>query len=199
MTGEQVKAAFGDDVLISEYDSYEPSDDTDEDGNPLSITINFNRLQADNGLEANTPYIIKTTKNITEFEIDNVTIDPKTVVKGTNKTGRMRGNYVAGFIVPEEKLFITDNEFWYSVGKTTMKAYRCYFDLRDVLSSYYGEASSAKVNIRLVDIPTSITNVKVVTEGAEVYSINGTLVSRKGISSLPKGVYIKNGKKIIVK
>lgn len=200
MTAEQKAAAFGEDVILADYDSYEASDETDDDDNPVSLTVNFTRLSGSDGVEANHPYIIKTSKDITDFIVENVTIDPQDVEKGTKRKGRMYGNYVAGFTVPKENLFISGNKFWYSVGKTTMKGFRCYFELPEVISSYYNESSSAKINILFNDVSTGISNVgQAQDDDSNVYSLDGKLVSSHGIKSLPKGIYIKNGKKIIIK
>lgn len=63
-------------------------------------------------------------------------------------------------------------------------------------SSYFGED--------FIDTPTSIEDEMVIIAGegsdAPVYSLDGTLVNSTGdLTGLPKGVYIKGGKKYVVK
>lgn len=204
MTGDQVKAAFGDDVLLSDYTGWSDEYASEEDENPSKITVQFTRLNAANGMEANHPYIIRTSKDITDFEADGVTISPEeepTVSTGSKRkhdVGSFIGNYVADFTVPEATLFIANNQFWYSVGKTKMKAYRGYFEFEDVLKSYYDDTSSAKIDFSF-DEATGIKAVSNNESKKDVYTIDGIFVG-KGISkSLPKGVYIQNGRKFVIK
>lgn len=201
MTGEQVTSAFGDDVLLSVYSGYEASTDKDASGNSKSLTVNFTRQQTSDGIKANTPYIIKPGKAVTEFTVENVTVDPQTAETGTEATGKMTGSYVAGCTIPATGLFISGNEFWYSTGNTSMQAYRCWISLPVVLSSYYDETATAKVSISISDSATGIRSVGTdkEKESGNVYSIDGSLVSVKGTEGLGKGVYIHNGKKIIIR
>ena len=63
-------------------------------------------------------------------------------------------------------------------------------------ASFFGED--------FIDTPTSIEDEMVIIAGegsdAPVYSLDGTLVNTTGdLTGLPKGVYIKGGKKYVVK
>ena len=77
MTSEQLTEAFGDGVALAEFTDYEV-----EDGNyavPSGITLQFTKLAATAGTDANHPYLIKVTNDITYdegFTVKNVTIDP---------------------------------------------------------------------------------------------------------------------------
>lgn len=200
MTGEQVVDNFGADVRIADFDNYVASDETDDDDNPLSITINFTDLTISEGIEANHPYVIKTSRDITTITVNSVAISPATAVVGKRKTGRFIGTFVADTEVPEEALFISGNQFWYSVGKTKMKAYRAYFDLPDVCSSYYSEGSNAKINFLIDGVSTDIRGITVGTSSdSSIYSVDGRNLGKKEPKSLPKGIYIVNGRKVIVK
>lgn len=201
MTGGQTTTAFGEDAQLSVYSGYEASADKDASGNPKSLTVNFTRRQASEGIKANTPYIIKPGKDVTEFSVDGVTVNPQTAETGTDATGRMTGSYAAGYTIPEKGLFISNNSFWYSTGNTTLKAYRCWISLPEVLSSYYDGTAAAKVSISVSDSATGIHTVGADTKTASgnVYSIDGSLVSVRGTVGLGKGVYIQNGRKIIIR
>lgn len=104
-------------------------------------------------------------------------------------------------MVPKEAVFLSGNKFWYSVGKTKMKAFRAYFEFAAVLQSYYDDSgSSAKINMDFDGTATGISGIGVNgTDDGAVYSVDGRLVSTKGTGGLAKGLYIVDGKKIIVR
>lgn len=196
MTEAQTKTAFGDDVEIADFSSW--SSEEDDDGDIIGINIGFANVTE---MEANHPYIIKVSEALTEFLASDVDIDPEeepTKQVGTKKAerGYLTGTYVAGTIVPKENLYISDNKFWYSVGSTTIKAFRAYFELADVLSSYASGAASRA--IRMSFNPETTTGIVELPEGAlrqeTIYNLNGQQLKTEG-----KGVYIKNSKKYVKK
>lgn len=205
MTGEQVTNVFGSDVQLADYSGWEGTYASDDDENPSHITVSFTSVQASDGLKVNHPYVIKTSADISEFSLEAVTISPESepaVTTGSARRGTLGsfiGNYVADFTVPEKTLFLDEGQFWYSAGKTKMKAFRAYFDLSGVLQSYFDGTTNAKIDISL-DGATGIG--KISNDNADnstVYSLEGTVVSRQGTAGLPQGVYIVGGKKVIVK
>lgn len=195
MTAAQVKAAFGDDVKLGDFDDY---DTEDEGSDVIGITLNFSAATA---IEANHPYILKTSSAITSFEVDGVDIDPEDepcVEYDNGLTGKKRvvygtfyGTYVAETEIPATALFLSGNKFYYSKGATKSKAFRGYFDLVDVLSGY--DISSVRFGMTFGDA-TGIQNVSVQNEGEAIYNLNGLRVKTPA-----KGLYIKNGKKVIIK
>lgn len=205
MTGTQVKAAFGDDVQLANYAGWSSTYASEDDGYPSTLTVNFSRVDAINGIEANHPYIIRPAADITSFVANGVTISPEsspsvtTGKKREHNVGTFTGTYVAGFTVPEATLFISANKFWYSVGKTKMKAFRAYFEFEDVLGSYY-DGSPAKVQLAIGDA-TGIGRMSVNPSAptGRVYTLGGQLVSTTGTAHLSKGIYLVDGKKIVVK
>ena len=200
MTAEQVTAAFGSGVKLGDLSSWESVEENDA---IVAINVNFTDVTA---IEANHPYIIKVTTPVTYaegFTVDGVDIapvaEPKVQVGTSSATrGWMYGTYVAGGTVPAENLFLNGSKFWYSKGLTTIKAFRGYFKFRDVLDAYY-DNSSAPVFISFDGGTTSlIEELRVKSEefapGDEYYTLDGRLVKTPA-----KGVYIHNGKKIVVK
>lgn len=191
MSEEQVKAAFGNDVELKNFSSW--SSETNTDDEIISINVGFTSVSA---IEANHPYVIKVSTAISEFTVDGVDIDPADaeVVVGKGKTkGTFYGNYVAGTAVPEENLFISGNKFYYSTGSTTIKAFRGYFELKDVLDSYYDEAPSSVV-FDFGDV-TGIQKVSAQGQNDGIYyDLSGRRVEKPS-----KGVFIVNGKKVIIK
>ena len=199
MTETQLKEAFGDDVELSEFDSYDAEYDADD--NVTSIVVNFSPVNLTEGLYANTPYIIRTKSDISEFDV-TATINPdeeNALVEYDNgKTGKRRevygtfyGTYHANTIVPANALFISGNNFYYSTGLTKMKAFRAYFEFEDVLSSVDG---SATIRMSMDRDLTGISDVLQDAPADTYYDLQGRRVLRPS-----KGVYIYQGKKIYVK
>lgn len=191
MSEEQVKAAFGNDVELKNFSSW--SSETNIDDEIVSINVGFTSV---NAIEANHPYVIKVSTAISEFTVDGVDIDPADaeVVVGKGKTkGTFYGNYVAGTEVPEENLFISGNKFYYSTGSTTIKAFRGYFELKDVLDSYYDEAPS-----RVVFDFGDVTGIQKISAQGQNDGIYYDLSGRR-VEKPSKGVFIVNGKKVIIK
>ena len=200
MTAAQVQAAFnnGDVQLLglAEFKGWETTE-YDNDDNATAIQVSFSGVDA---IAANTPYIIKVSKAITEFTVDGVDIDPEdepmvSVGKMNKGTfGSFTGSYVP-MTIDEECLFLSDGKFWYSTGKTAMKGYRAYFYFQDVLADYSGSASSARISMRFADGTTtgvgSIDNGE--TESDSYYDLQG----RKIEKPVRKGLYIRGGKKIV--
>ena len=203
MTGEQVKEAFGEDVQLADFTGYEVTEDEDE--NVVGITVNFGSLTK---IEANHPCLIRVSSAISEFTVDGVDIDPEeepvvAAVKRTRKAwSELVGTYVAGTEVPEKTLFLSGNEFWYSTGATKMKGFRAYFDFYDVLTEV--DENENYANVRFVFSEGETTGVRGVGDGIAdhtardgVYTLQGVKVD--GAKTLPKGLYVVDGKKVMVK
>jgi len=203
MTAEQTKAAFGADVLLGDFNGYETTEDNG--GDITAITIKFNSATA---IEANHPYIIKVSAAVTEFTVDGVDVDPDDakVEYDNGKTGKQRkvlgtfaGTYVADFDFYNEAtsypLFLYGNKFYYASENTRkMKAFRAYFDFSDVLASV--ESASSRIAMTFNDDSATgviqIGNREAVN--SKYYNLQGHPVVKPS-----KGLYIRNGKKEIVK
>ncbi|MBR2113661.1 MAG: hypothetical protein IJ929_03195 [Prevotella sp.] len=193
MNATQLKAAFGNDVQLGDFNGYE----TIEEGKDIiGITVNFNTVSA---IEANHPYVIKVTSPITDFSVDGVDIDPteNLTVAAVERTKRqwseMTGTYVANTVIEKNCLFLNSNKFYYSKGNTKMKAFRAYFDLYDVLSSV--ENATAPVYISVENSVTGISSTnRDIPENARIFDLQG-----RRINTPEKGLYIKGGKKMVVK
>ncbi|MBQ9187595.1 MAG: hypothetical protein IJ144_07225, partial [Prevotella sp.] len=125
------------------------------------------------------------------------------------KTGSRRvvysgfyGTYHAGTVLDENTLFLSDNQFWYSAGLTRMKAFRAYFDFLDVLTEV--EEAQARILLSFGDGETTgigdalrlMNNGRVNSEesASAVYNLKGQRVAQPS-----KGLYIKDGRKVVVK
>lgn len=196
MTEAKVKEIFGDDVQLAYFTSY----DVEKDGTDVtSITINFDDDDLSEGFYANYPYLIKTSKDITEFSL-TTDINPDDVEesyssgKGANKkSGKFIGTYQANTVVPENSLFLSGNQFWYSTGLTNMKAFRAYFTISDVLTNM--ENAGSRIQLSFNEEATGIKTIERKTMDDErYYNLKG-----QRVETPHKGIYVKNGKKIVVK
>ena len=200
MSESQVKAAFGDDVQLGDFVDYDTTEDGDE--NIIGISINLDDATA---IEANHPYTIKVSHDITEFTIEGVDIesDEESAYTEYNngQTGKKKviygtfeGTLHAGKTLTENQLFLSGNQFWYSSGLTTIKAFRASFDFMDVLSEV--ENASSRVVMKWNDEqPTGISEIKhEAQKNSQYYDLSGRRVVRPN-----KGVYIVDGKKTVIK
>ena len=200
MTEAQVKEALGSDVQLAEFEDYEAEYDADD--NVTGLTVNFVATNLSDGFYANYPYLVKTSKDITEFFV-TATIDPDeedAVAEFTNgKTGPKKevygsliGTYHAGDAIPNNGLFLSGNKFWYSAGATKIKAFRAYFMLNEVLS----RVAEAKVRFIVGEDATAIEGITPYMEDGVWYTLDGRQLNGKPTE---KGVYIVNNKKVLIK
>ena len=203
MTAEQMASAFGNDVQLADFTTYDIEEDANED--IVGITLNFDEATS---IEANHPYMIKTSSNISQFEVENVDVDPDEenayVEYNNGKTGKKKvvygtfeGTLKTGTTIPENCLFVSGNKFWYSAGLTTIKGFRGYFDFVDVLSDV--ESAGARIGFCINDETTGISKIDadiVLNNNSYWYGVDGQIYTTKPTA---QGIYVKNGKKIIVK
>lgn len=204
MSAEQLQAAFGDDVRLAEFlGVWEAQYENDEADYPQSIRVDFSSATA---LNANQPYIIKTGRDITSFTVDGVTVRPEEVYQsfGSQRRGTFAeffGSYVANTVVEDGSLFIAQNKFWYSVGLTKSKAFRCNIALQYTLDYKNSGNARKAVVFNIDDTATAIGNIAVEgTPNGRVYSLSGVcLGTERDLNRLPKGIYVVGGKKVINK
>ena len=198
MTEEQVKLAFGDGVQLKDFTGYQYTEGDD------NVKVNFQTVTA---IEKNHPYIIKVNEKVTEFTVEGVDIDPvenpsvsfgSTTGSGKNKVyhpSDFIGTYVADFDFYNNAisypLFLSGGQFWYASEESQhMMAFRAYFDFDE----YPAWVEENQIRFVMVfDEQTGISNVTTLEEG-EYYDLKGQRVETPS-----KGIYIKDGKKVVVK
>lgn len=203
LTKKAATDIFGSDVQMAMFSGFEVDYGDDEENiTPLGIQLNFTAytIPAKGNLAGGTPILIKTSQNIETIEVDNCTlvgaVTNVTVKDEYETSGKFTGTFVKT-TVPEDGLFISGNEFWYSVGLTNIKAFRCWFELGAVL----GKDTDFGANIRytVYDEATGIkemVNVKGQKDAAEGwFTVDGRKLSGKPTE---KGVYIFNNKKVAI-
>ena len=212
MTGDQLKTAFGDDVILAKLNEWS-FEGTFPNVNSMNLVFTY--LNINDGLEANYPCMIKVSKAISEFSVNLVTIEPeeypaapdviykvqistKPPFKYENYTASMYGTFIKDELF-EGALFASSNKFWY-VGSTntpSIKGYRGYFYFMDSNGNpiTFPNGSSARITMEFGDGTTdAIESVQTVEENDVYYNLRGLRVETPS-----KGIFIKNGKKVVVK
>ena len=179
----------------------------DNKGNYINTDAEGNGI---NLFDANYPLLIKTTEDISNFTISqkiiNADEDAASVemsVKINKKTykGSFNGVLKAGY-VPDGSLFFSGNKFYYSTGKSPIKAFRAYLTLDNELSDKsINSDGSVNMGVMINDTPTYVEGISTKrVSNDDVYSISGIKMGTESdLKSMQPGMYIVNGKKVIVK
>lgn len=185
LTDGETKAAFGSDAQVALFS--ESSEDATQ------ATVKFD-IAATAAIAANTPVLLKTSQAGTEYTFEGRTIKAlngaEAKAAGTNFS--LVGTYVASSTVPAGAYFISGGKLYRSEGKTTLKGTRAYI-------APNGDNQAAKVARFFIgdNEATAIGGVLVErASGSELWTVSGQRVSRSGA---PKGLYINNNKKVIIK
>ena len=116
LTEAQMKAAFGDDVVVKELSSVTTT------GGQANLYFT-----AVNSIQANTPYIMQTQQSGTEYTFENIDVKPSDNL--TVEVGGVQfvGNYVKDHVMANdggEDYYILTDVFKHSTGKTKIKGLR---------------------------------------------------------------------------
>jgi hypothetical protein len=183
---EDIEEVFGEDVQLATLSG---CTFTEEGGVVKNIDLAFTTA---NAIEANKPYIIKVSNDMSEFTLEEAEIykgTPSTRVGKSGARAYMYGTYAAT-VVPEDNAFISNNKFWYSAGKTIIKGYRCYFKFDKNLP----DTADSRFSMSIDGEQTGIVIPELMPMDGEYYNLNGLRVETPS-----KGIYIKDGKKVVVK
>lgn len=200
----KAEAAFGSDVQLAEFSGFEVEYADEEDVTPDAITINFSTytMTAKKGMTGGKPFLIKTSKDIAQFEAEDCTLVGAVTNVSKSDEYETPGVFTGSLVktkVPADGLFIYEDKFYYSAGSTNIKAFRGWFELGAVLD----KETDFGANVRFV-VDDEVTAIEGVPSAADeigaVYTLNGQLIGKDiDMKSLPKGIYIMNGKKVSVK
>ena len=92
----------------------------------------------------------------------------------------------------EDYLYIKDNTYKYSTGKSKLKPYHAYFWLNDFESP--DVSLSRQFDIKFEDETMGIINNRRTVSDGHYYDLMGNAVETPH-----KGIYLKDGKKVVVK
>lgn len=214
MTEREVENVFGNGTELIILDRV-----TVDEGH-ASILMKYHEIQ---NILAGYPYLIKPTQNVDHIEVHNKAIDPaQQVMEFTNNGYTSKG--VTGFCTPQTfnikgtdysasvllntgDIFLSGNTLYLSRGTSILKGYRSYLKKEDDGSA---PAKSVSFNYFKAWEEDEVTAIKVCEMSDEaldsfetkkmngVFSVTGQKVSNT-LNGLTKGIYIFNGKKVIVK
>ena len=94
-------------------------------------------------------------------------------------------------------MFLSGNQLWYSKGSTDIKAFRGYFRFGNVVLAAYNTGSNVRVILNFDDA-TGIGDAARLTNSEEVNSEVFNLSGQR-VDTPKKGIYVKGGKKVIMK
>ena len=211
VTDGDVTTNYVNDVIIAELIKAEPDVTTG------SYKLTFKQVSIDN-LQSNKPYLIYMPR-ATELdmlrggtmEAADWTRDVSTTVVAdadNNVSVRMRGNYIDNKYLPKDLFYLVNDgdasmlfkktATW---GGTYVPPYRCYFEiLKD---------GAVMNNARLGGLTddsetTGIENIQQITgnerqAASGIYTISGMRMNVESPKDLPRGIYIVDGQKVVVK
>ncbi len=214
LTEEQFHEAFGSGARLSEIDYV-----TTKDNNRI---INFKTVQASDDiyLKENIPYIIYIDEAETEkhpadeqYESieDGVVQGPIYIVNSgvdyqmtNNKNTQIKvtseitpelsylGSYVSNQRLPIDCYIFSNGNLFHTSKEYTMKAYRCWID-------YQTDDDTPLAKFSVNNTATGIDCITDNIENADshIYNISGQKI--ENTDNLPEGIYIINGKKLIIK
>lgn len=211
MNAKQVTAAFGKDTKLAKFDKYDKN------------WIYFSPVVPDangNMLEANIPYIIYPTsqpdyvnRNYNVGSDKEKHIDgPVYIVTGINYGGQPTemmcedtgssttgmthyGSYVHRQEVPAKSYMLSKGDMVHTSKVHNVKSYRSWLEETT--------PSEKTLQLKVSDSDNSTTGIKVIEEAPQnanaVYNVNGMRMNSSNTDNLPKGVYIINNKKVVIK
>lgn len=196
---KQMKSVFGDGVKVLHY--------SDVTGTDLNLFEHFYQM-----IVGGTPVLMKPAKDVTNPEFNNVTLTSKTVVDIENTGFKCTGSW-NNVDFPEYSYFIdakTNSFYQYDPTKVetnTVKPHAGAFRSWIIASENASTAKQLTMHINGIEEQgetTAIWNAISGNDDAEVaskgiYSLSGQKMNATDTRSLPKGIYIVNGKKFIVK
>ena len=178
--------------------------DKDDDG-IIDETI-MDVIKIKNGsLIPNTPYLIKakktgektiTVKNATLYKAERTSVSCSTMLAEYTFTGSYNWIHASTLIANEYyamgsgSLIITD-------GNSNLNPYRWYMKI-DSRSPMYNVSNGTKtitINVVGEEETTGVEEIHIAYDKSSVYDLNGRKVSE---SILKPGLYIKNGKKVVI-
>lgn len=177
ITNEELVDKFGAEVAVAEFSDEGESED--------EVTVNFNTM-ATPAITANKPVLLKGNEG-TSFNFSGKLIkDGEAKVAGTYFD--FVGNYEIEKTIAEGDYFIASNKLYKSAGATTIDGTRAYIKAK--------VAGARIANFAIEGAET--TGISVVEAGQNAQNSVFDLQGRR-VAQPAKGLYIKNGKKVVIK
>lgn len=220
MTSSQIAEAFGEGTLISKYDRVKGTYILFE---PVTTETEGYLLHA------NIPYIIRPTKEPEKFDkwdykaydqsYRTITGPVYMVNTGIYYSGlpsslvyedhanctllTHHGSYEKPTTVPLGSYMLNGGDLYHTAREHNVKAYRCWLEENNPSAESKPAGFSLQMAFTKPFDDTS-TGIHVIEENAQngakgIYSISGMRMDQRSGGKLPKGIYIINNKKVIVK
>lgn len=200
MTEQQVRNAFGEDARIAEFKKVEESGKKDV----ALFGMHYYQL-----ITAGKPCLIKPSKVSDNYTITGVTIDTEKAltVTDSNKKFDFVGTY-ASTTMPANSHFLgsNDGKLYYITANKEISGLKAFLKPADNNS---GAKLSIAFDSTVNDQDNNTTGIEAIKDYTEqdaanssankgIYNINGQFMGTNP-AILPQGIYVKNGKKFIVK
>lgn len=208
MAEAQVKEAFGDGVAVADLKEWSCEGlvfNEDEQVSEVNkIDLVFDSVKS---IKALHPYLIKVSKEkgdldsfIAQYVSYNRNPSPEDYIV-TDDDGNsciMSGVFKMGY-VPKYGVFLSQNKFWRAKDDDTsrIKAFRAYFQFEDEQGYpiIISEANASRITMSFNEDATKIKDVRASEDDGSIYNLSGQKVERLN----KKGLYIKGGKKVVIK
>lgn len=212
MTADQVKAAFGAKAQIARFNRlqdnwiYFSSVEPDADGNMLKANIPYIIYPTRQPDYVNRNYNVGSDK---EKHIDGpvytvtgiyyggqpTEMECKDTGSSTNTGMTHYGSYVYKQKVPAKSYMLSKGDMVHTSKVHNVKSYRSWLEETT--------PSEKTLQLKVSDSDNSTTGIKVIEEAPQnanaVYNVNGMRMNSSNTDNLPKGVYIINNKKVVIK
>lgn len=196
---KQMKSVFGDGVKVLHY--------SDVTGTDLNLFEHFYQM-----IVGGTPVLVKPSQDVTNPVFSNVTLTNEKVVDIVNSGFKCTGSW-NNVDFPEYSYFIdakTNSFYQYDPTKvetSTVKPHAGAFRSWIIASENASTAKQLTMHINGIEEQGETTaiwnaisgNDDAATASKGIYSLSGQKMNAADTRSLPKGIYIVNGKKFIVK
>ena len=156
-------------------------------------TLDFSTAAAS---EANVPFLMKSTTDKSAITLSNVAVAAASVTDATAAEASLKGTYAAINITDAEKNYVLSDNTIYSVGAAgaTINPYRAYIQVSQDAPARLtmvidGEQTTGIENLTQENLTSVLSKGKGV-----VYNLNG-----QRVETVRKGMFVVNGKKVIVK
>ena len=175
LTASQVQDLFGTDSKVYEF--------SDEGVDADHVTVNFTTVNAST-IAANTPVLVYATSASSANVISDVCIAYSLAPKVEGTYFEFVGTYDDGDVAAGD-YYIGGGKLYKSQGDVTIKPFRAYLKAK----------AAVEVKMFIDDVETSINSIMdVPAANAPIYTLAGQRVSKA-----VKGLYIVNGKKVVIK
>lgn len=181
-TANQVADAFGTGTEVYEFS--ENSDDA------AAATVNFKK--GDGSISANVPVLIKATEASSSQVFKGVKIvAPTADIMVAGKNFNFVGTYAPIANIAAGDYFVGNGALYKSAGATKIDAFRAYIKVKPA-----ADPEARIVNFVIDGIETTaIEGIQMATlNNNKIYNLNG-----QQVKNAKKGLYIMNGKKVVVK